>query len=578
MNKLLLLLAVLAPLSMRAQQVPEELIQYPELILHNGKILTVDANFNVAEALAVRGEVILAVGSNADMLRLRGPQTTVVDLQGKTVIPGFIATDGDGAPVADAIYKDTVIGGKVLGTQELKTRAAIVDYIRKVVATQQPGDMIYVRVTEEQPEPMKMTKADLDPVSPNNPVAINVSSFDMVVNSAMLAKAIPLVPGGARHPSFIKDPATGQPNGQVFGHAMGVIGWDLRPWPVIDDAMIEAQRVRFEDRLKVGQTSIVGHTHGFGLSVMNALYHKGEMNLRYYAAHDMLRANPNPEAFLRRLGNIVDFGVGDKITIVGAGLSPIDGTEGPGSALTIQPKKNPGKSVFPPQGHNVWYAYGTNRADIDREQTEWKNLQVALKYGWNTTSIHNVGDQATQIWLDGIAQALKQPDMVMPQRFRPFGSDHNLFSDPKQFDQIKELDFRRGLGKFQRNGAAESSEMYGDEIHDAQPVGDLLKNGQSIHVEGADFDTLERYITRRDEKGLVWGPDWAVDRPTALRMGTIWAAHFIGEDKKIGSLEKGKKADLVVLGADYLTVPGEKISEIPILTTVVGGKVEYGKF
>jgi hypothetical protein len=387
-----------------------------------------------------------------------------------------------------------------------------------------------------------------------------------------------LVPGGAKHPSFVKDATTGQPNGQVFGHAMGVIGWDLRPWPRIDDAMVEAQRVRFEDRLKVGQTSIVGHTHGFGLSVMNALYHKGQMNLRYYAAHDMLRANPNPEAFLRRLGNIVDFGLGDMITIVGAGLSPIDGTAEPGSALTLKPKKNPGKSVFLPQGHNVWYAYGTNRADIDREQTEYKNLQVALKYGWNTTSIHNVGDQATQIWLDGITAALKQPDMVMPQRFRPFGSDHNLFSDPKQFDQIKELDFRRGLGKFQRNGAADTAMMYGDEIHDAQPVGELLKNGQSIHVEGADLDTLERYITRRDEKGLVWGPDWAVDRPTALRMGTIWAAHFIGEDKKIGSLEKGKKADFAVLGADYLTVPSEKISEIPILTTVVGGKVMYGKF
>lgn len=577
--RLLLFTLVLLPIGLWAQQgqVPPELIQYPELILQNGKVLTVDANFRIAEAVAIRSGVILATGTTAEMLRLKGPETNVVDLRGRTVIPGFIATDGDGAPVADALYKDTLIGGKLLGTQQnLRTKAPILEFVRQQVAARPKGESIYVRVAEEQPEPMKMTRADLDPVSPDHPVAISVSSFDMVVNSAMLAKALELVPGGAKHPSVIKDANTGQPNGQLFGHAMGVVGWDLRPWPAIDDAMLQEQKERFLERNKDGQTSIVGHTQGFGLSVMNVLYHRNELTVRYFAAHDLLRANPNAEAYLRRLGNIVDFGLGNMVTIVGAGLSPIDGTEGPGSALTLTPKQNPGKSVFPPNGHNVWYSYGTSRGDIDREQTEWKNLQVALKYGWNTTSVHNVGDQATQIWLDGIEQGLKQPDLILRPQFRPFGSDHNLFSDPKQYEQIKRLDFRRGLGKFQNNGAADTALMYGDRIHDVQPVNELLKEGQSIHVEGADFSTLERYITRRDEKGLAWGPDHAVDRPTALRMGTIWAAHFIGEEKNIGSIEKGKKADLVVLEQDYLTVPEDKISDISVAATVVGGKVVYG--
>jgi len=558
-------------------QVPAELISYPQTILQNGKILTVDENFSVAEAVAIRDGVILATGTSQNILRLRGPATNVVDLQGKTVIPGFIATDGDGAPVADAIYKETSIGGKVLGTQQdLKTKAAIVEFIRKQVAERPAGESIFVRVAEEQPEPMKMTKADLDPASPNHPVAISVSSFDMVVNSRMLEKALEMVPGGARHPSVIKDSATGQPNGQLFGHAMGVVGWDLRPWPAITEEIIQEQKDLFTRRNRSGQTSIVGHTHGFGLSVMNILYHRDEMTVRYYAAHDLLRANPNAEAYLRRLGNIVDFGLGDMVTIVGAGLSPLDGNAGPGSALTIAPKQNPGKSIFPPNGHNVWYSFGTTRGDINREQTEWKNLQVAIKYGWNTTSIHNVGDLATQIWLDGIEQGLSQPDLVMRPQFRPFGSDHNLFSNPDQYEQMKKLDFRRGLGKFQSGGAAESAELYGDRIHDVQPVTDLIRSGMAVHLEGADFGTLEQYITRRDERGLVWGPDYAVDRPTALRMGTIWAAYFIGEDKNLGSLEKGKKADMVVLGEDYLTAPAEQISEIPILATLVGGKVVYG--
>src|SRR5688500_11086315 len=120
MARILLFTLVLLPAVVAAQQgqVPPELIVYPELILHNGKVLTVDANFRVAEAVAIRSGVFLSIATNAEVLRLRGPETKVINLAGRTVIPGFIATDGDGAPVADALYKDTQIGGKLLGTQQ----------------------------------------------------------------------------------------------------------------------------------------------------------------------------------------------------------------------------------------------------------------------------------------------------------------------------------------------------------------------------------------------------------------------------------------------------------------------------
>jgi predicted amidohydrolase YtcJ len=119
-------------------------------------------------------------------------------------------------------------------------------------------------------------------------------------------------------------------------------------------------------------------------------------------------------------------------------------------------------------------------------------------------------------------------------------------------------------------------ELYGDRIHEVQPVTELIKEGMAVHVEGADLETLEHYITRRDERGLTWGPDYGIDRPTALRMGTIWAAHYIGEDKNLGSIENGKKADMVVLGEDYLAVPEDKISDIPVVATIVGGRTVFG--
>ena len=562
-------------------QVPAELIQYPDMILHNGKVLTVDENFGIAEAVAIRDGNFLAVGTNQEILRLRGPATRAVDLQGKTVIPGFVGTDADNDFVGGNLYKETLIGGKVLGTlQGVTSREQILSKVREVIASRPRGEVIYLRLPDEGADGMRLTKADIDPLSPNHPLAVNVTSFDMVVNSLMLEKVVALLPGGAQHPSVVKDEQTGEPNGQIFGHAMGVAGWDLRPWPVIDDAVLVEQKQMLHDLNRKGITTMVAHLQGFNLTVLNVLYHKDELTMRVFATHDFLRQNPNPEAYLRRLGTLVDFGLGDMVKIVGAGLAAMDGNADSGSALTIDPKLRSGGIAFGPNGQNTWIGFGPHRnawseSTIPRELTEWNNLQEAIKHGWNTTGIHNVGDQSTRIWLESIEEAMQQPDIKLRPEWRPFGLDHNLFWNPQSFSKIEELDFRRGLGKmFQRPEVA--VELYGDRLHDAQPVPELIRRGFKVHIEGTEpFEELERYISRKDAEGRVWGPDHAIDRPTALRMKTIWAARYIAEDKNLGSIERGKKADLAVLGEDFLTVPEDLIERIPVVMTVVGGKIVY---
>lgn len=565
----------------RAQNVPPELISYPQAIFHNGNILTVNANFDKAQAVAVRDGKFLAVGSDADVLRLKGPETKVYDLKGRTVIPGFVATDGDNDLIAGNLYKETLIGGKVLGTmRDLKTRRELLDAVKRYVETQPAGQPIYIRPPDEAPDIMSMTRADLDPISPRHPVAINTTSFDMVVNTLMLNQVAAATPGGLNHPSIVKD-ATGKPNGQIYGHAMGVAGWDLRPWPKIDEAMLQEQKDMFMNLHKKGITSMVAHTQGFALSVMNALHHRDELTMRVYMAHDFLRQNPNAEAYLRRLGNLVDFGLGDKLQIVGAGLAAMDGNADTGSALTLEPKIRSGGLAFPGHGQNTWIGYGPHKTmwgdpSIDKSQTEWNNLLVATRYGWNSIGIHNVGDLSTKIWLEGIEAGLTQADMVMKPTFRPFGLDHNLFWDPSLYPKMEELDFRKGLGKMWQNPAM-AAELYGDRIHDVQPVPELLKRGFKVHIEGVDpWEEMQHYITRKDEKGRVWGPDHAIDKPTALRMKTIWAARFIDEDKNLGSIEKGKRADMAVLGADVMAVPAEQFEKIAVVATVVGGDIVYG--
>ncbi|MBF8305465.1 MAG: amidohydrolase, partial [Acidobacteria bacterium] len=470
--------------------VPPELIHYPDLILHNGKILTVDENFRTAEAVAVREGVFLAIGTNQEILALRGPATRTIDLQGKTVIPGFVASDADNDFVGGNLYKDTVVGGKILGTlRDVDTKEKILNKVREFVAARPRGETIFLRLPDEGADGMRLTKADIDPLSPNHPLALNVTSFDMVVNSLMLAKVVALLPGGERHPSVVKD-QQGRPNGQIFGHAMGVAGWDLRPWPVIDDAVLNEQKQMMRDLNQRGITSMIAHLQGFNLTVLNVLWHRNELTMRVFATHDFLRQNPNSEAYLRRLGTLVDFGLGDMVRIVGAGLAAMDGNADSGSALTIDPKLRSGGIAFGPNGQNTWIGFGPHRnpwseSTIPKELTEWNNVQQAIKHGWNTTGIHNVGDQSTQIWLETIEEGMKQPDIVLRPQWRPFGLDHNLFWNEQSYSRIEELDFRRGLGKmFQRPEVA--VELYGDRIHDAQPVPELIRTGFKVHIEGTE--------------------------------------------------------------------------------------------
>ena len=575
------LIAAFAADAARAQSVPPELLSYPQAIFHNGNIFTVNESFAKAQAVAVRDGKFLAVGSDADVLRLKGPETRVFDLKGRTVIPGFVATDADNDMVAGNLYKETLIGGKVLGTmRDLKTKKELLDAVKRYVETQPAGQPIYIRPPDEAPDIMAMTRADLDPISPRHPVAINTTSFDMVVNTLMLDKVAASTPGGVDHPSIVKG-TDGRPNGQIYGHAMGVAGWDLRPWPKIDEAMLQEQKDMFENLSKKGITSVVAHTQGFALSVVNILYHRNELTMRVYAAHDFLRQNPNAEAYLRRLGNIVDFGLGDMVQIVGAGLAAMDGNADTGSALTLDAKLRSGGLAFPGHGQNTWIGYGPHNnqfddANIDKSLTEWNNLLVATRYGWNSIGIHNVGDLSTKIWLDGIEAGLNQQDMVMKPTFRPFGLDHNLFWDARLYPKMEQLDFRKGLGKMWQNPAT-AAELYGDRIHDVQPVPELIKRGFKVHIEGVDpWEEMQHYITRKDDKGRVWGPDHAIDRPTALRMKTLWAARYIDEDKTLGSIEKGKRADMAVLGADFLTVPDSQIDKMTVTATIVGGKIVYG--
>jgi predicted amidohydrolase YtcJ len=594
-----------------AQTPPPELVAYPNLVLLNGKVLTVDAQFTVAEAVAVRDGKILAVGTTAEMRRLVGPQTRVVDLGGKSVVPGFIDSDGDNAFAGGDLYKDTMVNGKVGAKVRADSVPAMLDMVRAHVRDAAPGSPVFVRMADEWiAELSKLTGKDLDALAPGNPLMLSLSSSEGIVNTQMLERAF--AAGLSRdHIGIVRD-AAGQPTGQLFGGAIGMVGWNLRDWPELTDAIFSEQEQINDRFLRAGVTTVTGHASGYTVTIMSHLLHQDRLRLRIRPDLDFARQNPLAAQFLRRTPNLVNFSLGDgMIRIVGAAVGPVDGASDDGGILTNAPKLR----VHPvvggsPTGTNKWTGTsftGRHWADLsaaERAQTEGGTLLLLRKHGWNIGGNHNMGSQATTIVLQTLLAAEKQPDIKVKTMLGRNALDHNVIWDAQSIGLAKQLEDKVTFGlnsEIWSPRVVRGEEMllsqYGERLATIQPVKDLVAAGIPVHFEGGKADEpplwrIERFVTRvaryatrserarrggtgGEDRNRVWGKDQAVDRTQALRMVTSGPAFFLSEEKMLGSIERGKYADMVVLNGDYMAVPDDRLDELEPVMTIVGGKVVY---
>ena len=594
------------PAMAQAQTVPAELVSYPNLVVLNGKVLTIDGQFSVAEAVAIRDGRIFAVGRNDEIKRLVGPPTRVIDAGGRSVVPGFIDSDGDNAFAGGDLYKDTMVNGVVLTRVRDESVPAMLKQVAAHVAKAAPGSPVWVRMADEWiSELSKLTAKDLDAIAPNNPLSLSLSSSEGVANTLMLNRAF--AAGLPRdHVGVVKD-ASGQPTGQLFGAAIGMVGWNLRDWPEITDAIFEEQLKINARFLRGGVTTVTGHASGYTVTIMSQLHHQGRLNLRIRPDLDFARQNPLADQFLRRTPNLVDFELGDgMIRVVAAAVGPADGASDDGGILTNEPKlRVPAGSTVSRTGTNKWTGTSFTRrhwADLstqERMQTEAGTLFLLRKHGWNIGGNHNMGSQAATIVLQTLADAENQPGIKVKTMLGRNALDHNLIWDDTSIALAKKLGDRVSFGlnaELWNQRVVRGVEMlqatYGDRLNTIQPIRTLVDAGLRVHFEGGDPDEppmwraqrfitrVARYATRAERRGeatgtIVWGQQHAVNRMEALRMLTISAAAFINEEKMLGSIEKGKYADLVLLSGDYLAVPENEIEKLEPVVTIVGGQVVF---
>ena len=311
--------------------------------------------------------------------------------------------------------------------------------------------------------------------------------------------------------------------------------------------------------------------------------------------HEFLRDNPEPERFLKRMGNLTGLG-DDWLKINGLIVQQPDGGSAAGAILTSLPKLRlaPGDG-YGPFGQDRWAEHSTAR----------EGVALAARYGWRVGSVHSYGDRATLNLLEAFDKASTAPKILdtapgLPNT--PWVIDHNFMGTPETVALMKKLNvvpsvnlwFPRvprersqndpdgeGQGGFTPEMGNALVYMYGsDRLNTNWGLGRAYLDGgvkpaAELEGGGTALQDIEARTTRKDAQGRVWAPQEKVTRQEALRMKTIWAAAITGDEDKIGSLEEGKLADFVVLGGDYMTVPEEDIGELPVLMTVVGGKVVH---
>ena len=597
---MVLLAALVMLISNPAGAQPQILMNYADLIMLNGKILTIDNDFTITEAIAVRDGRVLATGSNADMLALAGPETEQVDLNGRSVTPGYIYNDGDNAVPGGDIYKDTLVDGWLSGRIKGEELQELLKSIDEVLAKAHEGDPVFINMPKDYPLDAQAWNADdIDEIAPNNPLALFYTSSDVRVNHAMLEKAFEM--GLPKDHFGVEKNEKGEPTGSLFHEATGFIGWQVRPYPsraYIEQGMEDA-KASFMGYLSSGVTTSTGHMSGLTISMLNELFHSGQLVMRVYPGHDFTRQNPFPEQYLKRIGNLVNFSLydperGPMVKIVGAALASVDdGANSPSGMLTIQAKDR----ILPdlggtPHGWNKWSGEGVTGLSWDqmsqenKMQTDWNTMRLLNKYGWNTNGNHNMGSGAMKVVLDAVDNAYSGE--VLFKQTKPNAYDHNVIWHKDNYPMIMKyndkLRFALNIGELfeprEINGTPVIFYEYGKQIDTLQPVKDLIDMGVHVHFEGGSgsnhpMKMMKYAVTRKDDNGKVIAPSQAIDRATALKMITVNAAVFIEEQANLGTLEPGKWADMVVLSGDYMGVPESELDKLDIDLTYVAGKLVF---
>ncbi len=543
--------------------------QPADLVLRNGKIVTMNAATPAAEAIAVHGDKIAALGSNTDAQRWIGPQTKVIDLHGMLAIPGFIEGHGHFTGVGEFRMG--------LDLREARTWDDIVAQVARAAKQAKPGEWIVGRGWHQSkwdhpPDPNVEgfpLHASLDQVSPNNPVLLtHASGHAAFVNAKALEAA-----GVTR---ATKDPQGGEILKDQAGNPTGLLRERAQQLAVNAHSIWETRRTREEraaqsrraidlaidESLSKGITTFEDAGSPFStVDTLKQMAATHELRMRIWM---MLRTSN--EELAPQLDQYRMVGAGGNFLTVRAIKRQIDGALGSRGAWLLEPYTDKPDS----SGLNT-----EDPADIR------KTAELAIQHGFQLC-VHAIGDRANREVLDIYEQTFRAHPDKKNLRWRVEHAQHLNASDIPRFGQMGVIAAMQGVHctsdapyVLLRLGAKRAEE--GAYVwQKLMQSGAIVGNGTDAPVE--DVSPLASFyasVSRKLKDGSVFYPDQRMSREEALRSYTWNNAYAAFEEQVKGSLETGKLADITVLSRDIMTIPEDQILSTDVVYTIVGGKLAF---
>lgn len=524
-----------------------------DLIVRNGKVVTMDDRFSIAQAIAIRGERVVATGSDADMAKLAGPATRTIDAGGRMVIPGLIDNHAHFMRAAEYWHREVRLDG-------VTSRAKALEMIAAKAKASAPGEWVLVlggwSLEQFADSQAGFTRAELDRVAPDNPVALQLIYFRIYTNSAGLKalgvdRATPDPKGG----KYEKD-AAGQPTGELNG-AGAVRATLAKLGDIAMERMTANAKTLMADLNRMGVTSFIDMGgRGFRekyFEPFETLHRANALTTRvfYYAWHEPETAE-QVDAVLGKIRQMKPFQGDDRFDQVGYGETVFFPLHDNLLAATAKPS---------PEGMAQWRRIAQAVADQGMSLCVHAQLRGSIEaFLTEIEAINRVRPIKGLRWSFAHADQLEAKDI---ERLRRLGMAVQIHSRPS---------IQGGLMK----------KIHGERTYDMPPMRLVQDSGLPWGL-GSDATAVTPtnpfYTLWFAVSGKMLG-DGVVNRETVTREQALIAhtrnnAYFMFQEANLGSLVPGKYADLVVLDRDYFTVPVDEIANIRPVMTLLGGKVVY---
>ena len=549
----------------------------PSYIFHNGKIVTVDAGFRIAEAMAIRDGRIVAVGSRADVQKLAGPDTGRIDLGGRTVLPGLIDSHVH-APGASMYEFDGPV-------PEMETIADVLAYFRSRAGKTEPGrwitlSQVFITRLREQRYP---TRVELDAAVPKHPAAFRTGPDASLNSMALKMSGIDAqftVPEG--QPCRVERDARGEPTGILRNCGRYIKSGPGGPSPSDAD---RAARLRelLADYNAVGFTSIVdANADEGGLSLYRTLLEQKALTVRTFLAWGVDAQAPleKIDAAIRQAASHPLHEYSDMLWLRGV-KSFLDGGMLTGSAYMREPwGVSKIYAIDDPQYRGVRF--------IEPDKL-YRIAKLALANGLQFTA-HAQGDAAVDAMVEAY-ERINRDDF--PVRDRRPSITHASFMSREAIGKMKALGVVANLQPawLYLDGTTLRQHFGVERLTYFHPYRTLFEQGVTV---GGGSDHMQKIGSLRSINPYnpflgMWTtlvrqprgaktplhPEQNLTREQAIRLYTINNAFLTFEEDKKGSLEPGKYADFIVLDRDILTCPIDQVKDIKVESTYLAGRRVY---